>query len=253
MTSIEVTPPEASYVTPADVESVPVVYNNVSFTYTASLAYRVEADDIAPSIDTEGLSMYGSQPGYTQFSFINYPVTLNRTPPQVFIYPVATFPATGTISDERLAEVKAFLADPNSLSSRLAANGDTMIPTFPMWNAAQVLAAQPQRLDFQGGSGVRFITTFAQNAYPVTNERLLYGFIGMTSDGLYVIAGWFPITTAALPDSIDNNTFDYNAFVDNFQTNMSQTLADLDSLDSQSYSPDVALLDSLVQSLVVGE
>jgi hypothetical protein len=252
MTSIEVTPPEASYVTPADVESAPVVYNNITFTYAASLAYRVEADDIAPFIDTEGLSMYGSQPGYTRFSFINYPITVNRTSPQIYIYPVDTFPAVDTVLGEQLEEIKTFLADQNPLLSRLGVNGDTMIPTLPVRNAAQVLAAQPQRLDFQGGSGVRFVTTYAQNAYPVTNENLLYGFIGMTSDGRYVIAAWFPITASVLPDSIDDNTFDYNDFVDNFQTNMSQTLADLDSLDSQGYAPDLALLDLLVQSLVVG-
>ena len=56
------------------------------------------------------MSMYGSQPGWTEFTFINYPTRPNYVRPQLFVYPVDSFPTSDRPYRGELAAIQAFLA-----------------------------------------------------------------------------------------------------------------------------------------------
>ena len=99
---------------------------------------------------------------------------------------------------------------------------------------------------------MRFVTAYAQAPFPVTNRQLLYQFVGLTADGRYAVAARFPITAPVLPDDIDNDTFDFDAFMATFNDTMSQTLVSLDGLPASGYTPDLTRLDALMQSIRVG-
>jgi hypothetical protein len=251
MSTFQIDTPDAMIVsTPG---TVPVAYNDVRFGYDSTLAQRVEVDNIAPFVDTEGMSMYGSLPGWTQFTFMNYPLLSASSyyaMPQIFVYPVDGFPKSGSIVDQQLSAIQSFLAARAPQTARL--NSTESIPALPLINAAQVLVAKPQYLDFQNGSGIRFITTYAQTPYPVTNRLLLYQFVGLTADGRYLIGAKFPIAASVLPDDLDPATFNFDDFMATFDATMNQTVVSLDTLDASGYTPNLDTLDALIQSLMVG-
>ena len=109
--------------------------------------------------------------------------------------------------------------------------------------------AQEKYIDFQNGSGIRYLTQYSQDITPITNQNLFYTFQGLTADGAYYVTATFPISAPTLADepAID----DWNAFGAGYQDYLTQTINDLNTLTSDEYEPDLALLDTMVQSLRV--
>ncbi|HEX3053575.1 MAG TPA: hypothetical protein VHP83_23145 [Aggregatilineaceae bacterium] len=249
--SVQTTAPAATIVTPVGAAG-DATFDNVHFTYDPTLASRLEVDVIAPFTDNEGMTMYGSLPGSTVFSFYDYPVTRFYGQPEIRIFPVDTFPGANSITDQVLVQLQQFLA------SRPALTSDTgqvvpalQIPVLPIVNAAQVFVVKPQYLDFQNGSGVRFVTYYAQAPSPLFNNgTVFYTYQGLTADGKYVITAQFPVYTPVLPDVIDFNTFDFEGFMATYESYMTETTA---ALDASTYTPDLSLLDALIQSISVGQ
>jgi hypothetical protein len=250
--SLTITAPAATITAPADAATSEVAYQNVHFAIAAALASRVEVDEIAPVVDTGGMTMFGSQPGYSLFTLIGYPVTRQYGPAVVQVFPVTSFPNSDSISDQVLARLQAFLAARAPLTAHANLSGGEGIPVLPLVNAAQVIVAKPQYFDFQNGFGVRFITSYGQDIYPITNERLLYVFEGMTTDGQYVVSVQFPMAASILPDTIDTSTFDYDQFMATYTDYLATTVNNLDLLRPQDYTPGLDTLDALIQSIQVG-
>jgi hypothetical protein len=55
-----------------------------------------------------------------------------------------------------------------------------------------------------------------------------------------------------LPE-IDYATLDYDAFATNYAAYLTDTLGDLDGLESQAYTPVLDWLDDLIRSMRVGQ
>jgi hypothetical protein len=251
-TTFQIRNPAATILTSPGISTGAAVYENVTFSYVAGLANRIEVDVIPPYTDPGGMSMFGSEPGYTTFSLFNYPVLRNYGYPAIRVIPVDTFPAADTRSDQQLALLKDFLAAHPTLSAQTAASGAAPIPVLPPINAAQVIVAKPVYLDFQSGTGVRFITFYSQGVNPITNDALVYSFIGMTANGKHIVSAEFPVTSAVLPD-IDYTTFDVDAFAADYPNYVNKTLGELDGLDSQAYNPTLNVLDDVIRSINIGE
>jgi hypothetical protein len=250
--SLEITPPAETILTPEDVETATAAYGDISFSYDADLASRIEVDEIAPVFDPDGQSMYGSQPGYTNFSVYGYPVVRPNGRGVIRIARTADFPATESASDTLLQQLIGFLAARPPLTTQTNTSGfGDVIPVLPPINAAQILVAKPEYLEFQNGFGARFISYYSQGLEPITDEAIMYTFIGMTADGKYVVSAKFPIDTPVLPE-IDYTTLDYDAFAQNYLPYLEETLGKLDGLDAQAYTPDLTLLDNLIKSLRIG-
>jgi hypothetical protein len=172
--------------------------------------------------------------------------------PQLLIYPTenyrAIYEAAGlTGVDERITTLEELLTNrPQTVAAE--------IPVLPSIEAAQVIRAQVNYLDFQGGSGVRFITHYAQDASPILSGQIVYTFQGLTTDGKYYIAYFHPIATTALPDTYEESEAaqDYNAFVQNMESYLEETTQTLNKLDSLDYVPNLVQLDAMLESLQVG-
>ena len=72
-----------------------------------------------------------------------------------------------------------------------------MLPDFGA--AEQMVNAQVEYLDFDGGSGVRFITHYGIDEAPITEHGTFYTFQGLTDDGQYYVAYYHPAPTGILP------------------------------------------------------
>lgn len=112
---------------------------------------------------------------------------------------------------------------------------------------------QTKYLDFQNGSGVGFVTYYAQDASPITADRIFYTFQGLTTDGKYYITVYHPVTTALLPT--DANTAlggkSYDEWAKDYQAYLDKLVADLNGLNPAAYTPNLTLIENLIQSISV--
>ena len=249
--SLEIHEPTATILTAESEGSASASYEDISFSYDARLASRIEVDFIPPFVDENHDSMFGSQPAYTVFSLFDFPVLTPNTRAMLRVFPVDTFPGADMVSDQQLAALRAFMAERPELVAQTSASGAQPLPILPPINAAQLIAAKPVYLDFQNGFGVRFISAYSQAIEPITNA-VFYQFMGMTNDGSHVISVMFPVNAPILPE-VDYTTLDYDAFAAGFPQYVEDTLSDLDNLDAGAYVPDLALLDDLVGSIRIGD
>lgn len=157
----------------------------------------------------------------------------------------------GTFQDtvETLANVldeRPELSDYNVTSNRLP----DLAP-----NVAHGTLAYRDYLDFQSGSGYRFITFYEQAFFYAQNETLLYRFNGITELGSYLVVIEMPVNPPALPapfelsstaNDADNGFARYQTYVDGVDTFF-------DAIPSEQWLPNLDMLDALVDSLVINE
>jgi hypothetical protein len=122
------------------------------------------------------------------------------------------------------------------------------MPFLPLFNASQVMHAQVQYLDIKNGKSVRFLTQFDQAPLPVNNFELIYTFQGLTSDGKYYIAAVLPVTHPELP-ATEQVSAQQAAELNDFPAYLTKTVTWLDQQPSGSFTPDLANLDALIQSI----
>jgi len=126
------------------------------------------------------------------------------------------------------------------------------IPFLPLFNAAQMMRTQVAYIDFQSGTGVRFLTHYAQAYVPINNHELFYTFQGLTDDGNSYVAAILPVSHPTLPaDQMAYEGGDLAALAENFDTYIADIEQQLNAQDASSFTPDLDLLDAMIGSLEV--
>lgn len=90
-------------------------------------------------------------PQHRRITLQGYPVTDDLMQPQIFVYPVADLAQVNEAAGQAAADLQALLESQQPAER---------MPFLPLFNAAQVMHAQAQLLDFQNGRGVRYLTQF---------------------------------------------------------------------------------------------
>jgi hypothetical protein len=126
------------------------------------------------------------------------------------------------------------------------------IPILPPPDAAQVLKTRVKLLPFHGGKGFAFVTAYAQDNVPVANDALFYTFQGLTDDGRYWVAVYYPVTASVLPKTSQDSpeAKDYKAFDAHFQAYLKKTVHALED-SKTAYTPDLGTLDALARSIEI--
>jgi hypothetical protein len=223
----------------------------VSFQYDPYLAAAIQPR-IGDAVAEAGGMDYMLLPQHLAFIFANSyadadPLLQRQqlnlaTMPQLVIYPAAAYAAMHPLARAQLELLQAML------TKRPSTPGGTL-PYLPLHNAAQVFHSQVAYLTFANGAGVRYLTAFSQEASPITNQQLLYTFQGLTDDGQYYVAAFFPVKAAVLPDTVQVD--DWEAFSVNYSTYVAETKAALNGLTPLDFTPDFTLLDAVVTSMQV--
>jgi hypothetical protein len=143
----------------------------------------------------------------------------------------------------------------DTLKSLLAKGSSTVageIPILPPAEAVQVLKARVKLLPFKGGKGFAFLTAYAQDDVAVANDALFYTFQGLTDDGRYWIAFYYPVSASILPKTVQDSSEmkDYEAFEKNLPAYLKKTVRALED-PKTVYTPDLAKLDALVRSIEI--
>jgi len=233
-------PPEPTRA-PATTSQPDVSYEGISFSYDPSLASGVKPSTVA-AVSGNDIPPWEIAPTTYTFEFTGYRLVGTFHQPHIWIYPVDEFARLSDFAQEQVDQLKLLLqqqpADP----------GD--IPFLPIWNAAQMMQAKVRYLDFQSGSGVRFLTMYGQAAAPVNNYSLFYCFQGLTADGRYYISAVLPTSHPSLPNDLSGfSADDYNKIAEDFPNYITGAEKQLSNQPDESFTPSLALLDALVQSL----
>jgi hypothetical protein len=218
--------------------------NGTAFQYDASLASAVTCEIISAEPPSADIPYWEVNPEYTSFSFQDYPLQETQWQPQIYVFPVAEYETLIPDVTSRIEELEQLLVDQPSHPNN--------IPFLPNVNAGQMMAARVHYLSFANGSGVSFLTQYAQAEIPINNFDLLYTFQGLTSDGKWYLSATFPVSNPILPaDGSEIPGGDYEQFSQNFAQYMDDTQSQLEGEPQDSFLPNLELLDELVQSLQV--
>lgn len=230
---------------PADTPVPDVLYNGIAFSYDSSIADGVTPSTMAAEIFGEDAMPGANHPAYDEFDFYGYALSDTFHTPKISVYPVDEYTGIDPVVGDIVTELKSVLA------SKPAQSPPEGMPFMPRFPAAQFMASNIRYLDFQNGSGVRYLTQYGQAIYPVSNYSLFYTFQGLSSDGAYYLAAVLPVSHAMLPadDSIPND--DFAAFEANFQNYLVDTTNQLNAQPDESFNPSLALLDGMMQSFKI--
>ncbi len=173
--------------------------------------------------------------------------------PRLYIIPIKnmqSFP-DGGYRLEALAMLQQILA------SRPASVAEPMpvVPHDIDFNNGEVYHGKLKYINFQNGTGVRFLAEYSQIPFPI-GTALAYIFQGITSDGQYYISLTLPIEESALneynaPYKGNLEQTEWETFAENFPAYKEGAAAILEAELDSAFIPDFSTLDELIQSLTV--
>jgi hypothetical protein len=111
-------------------------------------------------------------------------------------------------------------------------------------------------LDFNNGRGVRYVSDspLRQGIGVWTNETMGYYYQGLTEDGQFYISLHWPISTNLLPDTVADAPGDVldqaSASQESYNQYVVGVTTALNDLQPADWTPDLAELDAMVQSLI---
>ena len=201
-------------------------------------------DSISPSIDDAG-SVIPATSGEGPYMSAHPQISdFNFSPMKAHIY------VTSVAEYETAADfAPGLIADLSRLIEGADVFGDCVyelpLDTFYHECSHQEFVANPKRISFKNGAGVRFVTVYAiQDLAPVGNEGLRYIFQGFTDDNKYYVKvvvemmhaqlediGEIPAEVYAATDAETINVY-FSQFEDMFNQSEGDFTPDLDWIDS---------------------
>ncbi len=232
---------------------IPVSATPIRFVIPDGLATGASAETIDVVTDQTG-APWDVAPAHLQLTLQGYALGNSFHVPQVFVYPAQQYASMNPAAAESLKRLQAVLSNPSG-----SYNKDTL-PRVPFFNAGQVIAAQQKVIHFSGGSGVRFVTQYAQDISPINNSGLFYQFEGLSDDGKNYILAVLPVNVPFL--AADNNPASplpaggipfpsTSASGTAFEDYYKQVTQRIDAAPAAEFTPPLTLLDGLIQSFTV--
>ena len=242
---------EAPTPTITPVNGTTITVNNISFVIPTEVGSGAQAETIEAAPPSDNIPWWEVGPAYNKYLIQDYVLPKTFHKPVIFVYPVDEYVQMVADVGTLVEELKTIIASP---SQPMPEN----LPFLPAFNAGQVFHSNEQVIKFQNGTGVRFLTQYAQAPYPVNNESLFYTFQGLTSDGTYYVSAILPINAAFLsadgnpetPLPADGVPFDWNNF-ENVPQHFELVKQKLNATDPNAFTPSLSNLDALIQSITI--
>jgi len=221
-----------------------------SFTIPSGVATGARHVPVAGMLDSN-LPVWDVFPAHDEFELEGYALANKFFIPKIIVYPKEEFSTV----NEGAAQI---ITDMQNILANQSAPLPEVLPFLPLFNAGQVFHSNAQFLTFQNGSGLRYLTQFSQAPTPVNNHEIFYTFQGITNDGAFYVAAILPVNAAFLVENAEPETttpadgipFDWNNF-DTLPTYYSTVKQRLNATDANAFTPSLASLDQMIQSLSV--
>lgn len=229
----------------------PVVsFENVSFILPAGVASNALAGKAPPVNEADWT--YENAPEHIKFQLDGYKLYNTFHDPRILVIPAQEYMTLNPGANMSIAKLQAIL---NGSAAPTAEN----LPFVASFNAGQLFAAQIQVIQFQSGSGVRFLTEYGQYFATANNTDLIYQFQGLTSDGRYYILAILPIShpllatdenpEASVPEGgIPFPGYENENAINNYYVEVVNLF---NSASPNSYFPALTDLDAMIQSITI--
>lgn len=150
--------------------------------------------------------------------------------------------------EQLLHDLQVLLDEGGDLSDTYIPDG--YLPFSPFLVAAQVLRTRASYVEGESFRGISYLTIWQETAEPILrhDNKLLYTFQGISSDGAYYVSAIFPVASDIFPVALDS-TFDYGDFVDRLPEYLAMHTTWLNDAEADSFSPSLNVLDAQIASL----
>lgn len=248
----EQVPPSVPPPPSAQPNGMAVSYGNVSFFLPTGLATNALAGTVPAILNNQQGAPWEIAPEYVKFQLDGYPLYGTFHNPLILVYPAQEYAALSEAGSESITSLQAILSGATTPTPE-------NLPHIPFFNAGQVFAAQIKTVQFQNGSGVRFLTEYAQDFAPINNKDMFYQFQGLTNDGKYYILAILPASHSLLaadekPETIPPTGgipfpgFDDQPALEAYYPAVENLL---NSAAPESFNPALGTLDALIQSIAI--
>ncbi|MCC7162243.1 MAG: LysM peptidoglycan-binding domain-containing protein [Anaerolineae bacterium] len=231
-------------------ESIDADYGGVTFSFSSDLAQSAQGETTQAVPVSQGPALGGATPASVRFLFNGQKPDDYFSPyePQVLVYRAEDWVKLDPMTAEQVTSLQTLLTDKPATFPK-------QIPLLPILNAAQVFNAQTKYLDFDGGSGVGFVTYYAQDVSPVTRDRIFYTFQGLTTDGKYYVAAYWPVQTDTLPATYQEalGTMTDAQWAAQYNTYLQDLVKDLNALAPGDYTPSLTPIEDMIQTIKVSD
>jgi hypothetical protein len=220
----------------------------------AALSDKVAAITLpAQNGDPGAPNMGGAMPSHVRISFGGEQLTTDFVDPsqrQILIIPVQDYLDRFAADADMQKQAKSRIDALQALIKARTTKASDEIPVIPAFNAAQVFRSKVKYINFKGGSGVRFLTAYAQDVLPITNSDVFYTFQGLTNDGKYYVAAYIPVDTKVLTESRDKvQQKELDDTVKDFDAYLKRVTTALERQPSNGYTPNLDSVDNVIKSV----
>jgi hypothetical protein len=238
----------------------------ISLSYDPDLSSGAGTGTVSAVPVSDQVMFAESHPAYAQFRFTGFnngwvydlPIYAENRVAQVMVFRISDFPGYGDNSPQGFVNQSQALA--GLLQAGVEANRcaqplmdyESALPFLPWTNARQAFCAQPKLVEFTSGKGIRYLTHYAQDPSPVLESQVFYTFQGITDDGQFYVAAFFPVQTGvfptqppACPQCADPA---YDPFVE-WQNTLTEQISLLNIKSEVEFSPSLEVLDELIASI----
>jgi len=224
----------------------------ISFDLDSALADTLTASACPAVAYQENQGPGEAHPSYISFTF---PIEDGRTTdyqPELRIYEVA-------------GDMSQYLFPLNSLDELQTVLSEKPEPVT--WFDSSPLHTHQSYLNFGNGTGIRGLVQYMQDFFFYTNNGLLYEYQGLTQDGRYVVNLRYPLSVPFLMElegsllpptnlnppaiAISEWPSDYDQQVKVIDAYNTEALSRFKQMKDNDASPNIALLDALVESIRV--
>jgi hypothetical protein len=244
---------------------------NISFSHDPALTSQAETR-LVPAVPPNDQIMFAeAQPAYAQIRFPDFQLGRFYDLPllpwddrvaQARVFQTADFPGFGDDSSQGFVsqrqELQALLETGVSAEhcAQPLSGPEQALPFLPWINMQQTFCAQPEIVEFSGGKGIRYLSYYAQDPSPVLDYLVFYTFQGLTDDGKFYVAAFFPVQTGIFPadppDCSKCSDPNYNPFAD-WQTVLTEQLNQLNNQSADDFVPSLTVLDEMIASIQIGQ
>jgi hypothetical protein len=215
-----------------------ISHGGMEFWYDPKVILDIEASTIPWS---EGGAYEEPHPAFIQYSLL-------LDSGAISVVEIEIYKNVSDVAAQIFPELQTLIANQNAQSS-------DCIPELPLVSffhecSHQQFNSNVKFIDFENGSGVRFVTVYGiQDAAPVSNEILVYTFQGITEDQQCYVKASFMLTHQELEDFAE---IPAEIYADSTGTALDNYFSDFEQLlngNPDGFSPSLARFDLIISSI----
>ena len=228
---------------------IPVSFEYLHFVLPPTVASGGRGHNV-PRSQGPDIPFWEISPEHIQLDLDTYILQNTWLQPQIFVYPAKEYAMLQPSIVENVTHLQEVLDNPGKPLT------DDVLPTY-LVNAVQLFTSNTKIVPFQNGLGIRLLTQIAQDAVAINNHDLIYFFSGLTKDGKYYVVAILPINAPGLPENYQSGEFpdpnDTTNAEKALQEYYSNVTLRLNNTQADSFTPNINLLDALINSIKIVE